>query len=392
MISRGIQDAYELSPVQLGMLFHTRLDPAADVYVVRLWTRLSGALDVDAFRAAWAWAVARHPALRTGFVTENVSRPVQVVHAAAALPLEVLDWTGADEAEAERRIQALLAEDRARPFDLAAPPLLRLRLARLAPQEHVLLWSLHHLVMDGWSYTTLFREVLARYDALVRGTEFDPPAPRPYREFIGWLRGRDRAAAEAFWREALAGVAEPTPLGIDGAARGGETGFGDHSRHLSAEATATLREAARARRVTLATLVQGAWALVLGRYAGTDDVVFGWTGSGRPEALAGAERMCGLFVNTLPARVAVPGDAALARPPRRWGRGWAGCRRRSWPPASTSTRRWWTCRGGRRCRAGAPCSRPSWPSRTFPAWTAPRRGRAGSPWGPCAAPAPPATR
>jgi amino acid adenylation domain-containing protein len=311
VISPAIQDAYELSPVQQGMLFQTRLDPTADVYVVRLWTRLSGALDVDAFRAAWAWAADRHPVLRTGFVTENVRTPVQVVHARAAIPLDLLDWSGVDEAEAERRVQALLDDDRARPFDLAAPPLLRLRLARIAADEHVLVWSLHHLVMDGWSYTTLFREVLARYDAIVRGTEFDPPAPRAYKEFIGWLRGRDRAAAEAFWRAALDGVAEPTPLGIDRAARGGDAGFGDHSLHLSVEATAALAEAARARRVTLATLVQGAWALVLGRYAGTDDVVFGWTGSGRPESLSGAERMCGLFVNTLPARVRVADDASL---------------------------------------------------------------------------------
>jgi amino acid adenylation domain-containing protein len=311
MISRAVQDAYELSPVQQGMLFQTRLDPGSGVYVVQLWTRLSGTLDVDAFRAAWAWAAARHPALRTGFVTENVRTPVQVVHAQASIPLDVLDWTGADEAEAERRVQALLGEDRARPFDLAAPPLLRLHLAQIAAEEHVLVWSLHHLVLDGWSYTTLFREVLARYDALVRGTEYDPPAPRPYREFIAWLRGRDRAAAEAFWRAALAGVAEPTPLGIDGGARGGDAGFGDHSHHLPAAATAALREAARARRVTLATLVQGAWALVLARCAGTDDVVFGWTGAGRPEGLAGAERMCGLFVNTLPARVRVADDAAL---------------------------------------------------------------------------------
>ncbi|HEX2078088.1 MAG TPA: amino acid adenylation domain-containing protein [Longimicrobium sp.] len=310
MISRAVQDAYELSPVQQGMLFQTRLDPGSDVYVVRIWTRLSGTLDVNAFRAAWEWAAARHGALRTGFVTENVRTPVQVVHAGVQVPLEVLDWTGADEAETERRIQSLVDEDRERPFDLAAPPLLRLHLARLAEQEHVLVWSLHHLVMDGWSYTSLLREVLARHDAALRGTEFDPPAPRPYREFIGWLRGRDRAAAEAFWRAALAGVSEPTPLGIDGAARPGETGFGDHSRHLSLEATAALQAAARAHRVTLATLVQGAWALVLARYAGTDDVVFGWTGSGRPEGLAGAERMCGLFVNTLPARVRVPDDAA----------------------------------------------------------------------------------
>ena len=267
MIAPGIQDAYELSPVQAGMLFHAQLNPGTGVYVVQLWTRLSGALDEAAFRQAWAWAAARHPALRTGFVYESVSKPLQVVHRAVEIPLRVLDWAGADEGEVQRRMDALLREDRARGFVLSAPPLLRLTLVRLADDEHALVWSLHHLVMDGWSYTTLFREVLARYDALVHGTEFDPPAPRSYKEFIGWLRGRDQGAAEAFWRRALDGVTEPTPLGVDTGAHGDAADdFGDHNLYLPAEATLALHEAARARRVTLATLIAGAWALVLARY------------------------------------------------------------------------------------------------------------------------------
>jgi amino acid adenylation domain-containing protein len=312
MIAPGIQDAYELSPVQAGMLFQCQLDPAAGLYVVQLWTRLSGRLDEAAFRQAWAWVAPRHTMLRTGFVFEGVSRPLQVVHGEVEIPLQTLDWSGADEGEVERRMEALVREDRARGFVLSTPPLLRGTLVRLAEDEHLLMWTLHHLALDGWSYTALFREVLARYDALVGGNEWNPPAPPPYRDFIGWLRGRDRDAAEAFWREALAEVEEPTPLGVDSVPPGaGASGFGDHNLHLSPEATAALYDAARSRRVTLATLIQGAYALVLSRYAGTDDVVFGWTGAGRPESLPGADDICGLFVNTLPARVRVPGDAAL---------------------------------------------------------------------------------
>jgi amino acid adenylation domain-containing protein len=312
MMPPGVQDAYELSPVQQGMLFQTRMDPGAGVYLVQLWTRLSGPLDAGGFRAAWAWALERHAALRTGFVYETLSTPAQVVHKQVDVPLETEDWWGADEAETERRIGERVRAERARGFDLARPPLLRLVLARVSAEEHVLIWTLHHLVLDGWSHTTVLREVLARYDAIVRGTAFDPPAPRPYRDFILWLRGRDRGAAEAFWRDALAGIREPTPLGIDGGRQGtAGADFADHSRLLSVEATAALAETARAHRVTVATVVQGAWAQVLARYAGTDDVVFGWTGAGRPEELPGAERICGLFVNTLPARVRVPRGAAL---------------------------------------------------------------------------------
>ena len=259
MSAPPVQDAFELTPVQAGMLFDIQLDPAAGLYVVQLWTRLPGPLDGDAFRAAWTWAMARHPALRTAIVSEGVSRPVQVVHREVPLPLETADWRGADAAEQEARLQALLRDDRARGFALAKAPLLRLTLVRTAEDEHLLVWALHHLVLDGWSYGTLLREVLARYGALVSGTEYDPPAPRPYKEFVGWLRGRNRGAAEAFWREALAGVAEPTPLGIDTPAAGrGGAEFGAHNLHLPADATAALQEAARARRVTLATLAHAA--------------------------------------------------------------------------------------------------------------------------------------
>ena len=312
MIAPGIQDAYELSAIQEGMLFQTELDAGSSVYQVQLWTRLTGPLDAEAFRAAWGWAMARHGALRTGFVHQGVSRPMQVVHGQVPVPLEAVDWSGAEPAEVEARLAELRRADRARGFALGKPPLLRLTLARVSEAEHLLLWSLHHLVLDGWSCATVLGEVLARHDALLNGVELDPPAPPPYRDFIAFLRGRDRAAAEAFWRRTLEGVAEPTPLGIDTGPQGGETaGFGAHDHYLTPGATAAVHQAARARRVTPATLAQGAWALVLARYAGTDDVVFGWTVAGRPEGLPGAARMVGLFVNTLPARVRVDPEAAL---------------------------------------------------------------------------------
>ncbi|HYW06183.1 MAG TPA: condensation domain-containing protein, partial [Longimicrobium sp.] len=195
---------------------------------------------------------------------------------------------------------ALLAADRAHAFNLAAPPLIRLTLARLADDEHVLFWTLHHLVLDGWSHTRVLGEVLARYSALLAGTAYDAPAPRPYRDFVAWLRARDQAAAETFWRAALDGVTEPTPLGIDG--RGAGEGQGASEIALDPDLARELRARAGAHRVTLNTLFQGAWALVLSRYSGRDDVVFGATTAGRPESLAGADAMVGLFVNTLPVR------------------------------------------------------------------------------------------
>ncbi|HYR11627.1 MAG TPA: amino acid adenylation domain-containing protein, partial [Longimicrobium sp.] len=310
MTTRTVADACELSPVQQGMLFHTQLDPAAGLYLVQLWTPLSGPLHADAFRDAWAWAVERHGVLRTSFLSEGMSRPLQVVHHAVALPWTELDWRGLSADEVDARKEALLAEDRARGFHLAAAPLFRLTLVRLAEDEHLLLWTLHHLILDGWSHTQVLREALARYAALRGGAPFDPPAPRPYRDFVAWLRGRDAGAAEAFWRGALEGVREPTPLGIDAPGHpGADTGFSNVRRTLPPELSRALRERARAHRVTLNTLFQGAWALTLSRYAGEDDVVFGATASGRPASLAGVEEMVGPFINTLPVRVRVPDDA-----------------------------------------------------------------------------------
>ncbi|HEV7589423.1 MAG TPA: amino acid adenylation domain-containing protein, partial [Longimicrobium sp.] len=311
MSERRFADAYELTPVQQGMLFHAQLDPAAGLYLVQVWTPLAGPLDPAAFEAAWRWAVARHPALRTGFVSEGMSRPMQVVHPRAELPWAALDWRGLPADEVDERREALLAEDRARGFDLAAPPLVRLTLARLAEEEHTLLWTLHHLVLDGWSHTQVLREVLARYAAARADTAYDPPAPRPYRDYVAWLRARDAAADEAFWRAALEGVREPTPLGIDSAAPGSADGQGVNTLRLSPEVSTGLRERARALRVTQNTLFQGAWALVLSRYAGVDDVLFGATTAGRPESLAGAGEMVGLFVNTLPVRAMVSPQAEL---------------------------------------------------------------------------------
>ncbi|HEX2204790.1 MAG TPA: amino acid adenylation domain-containing protein [Longimicrobium sp.] len=306
----NVADAYALTPVQEGMLFHARLDPAAGVYVVQLWTPLLGPLDAAALHEAWRWAVARHPSLRTGFVSAGLPRPMQVVHREAALPWTELDWRGLSEDELEARKAAFLADDLARGFDLAAPPLIRLALARVADDEHLLFWTLHHLVLDGWSHTRVLREVLARYEALRTGVEHDPAAPRPYRDFVGWLQGQDAAPAEAFWRAALEGVREPTPLDVDTAA-GAEAGTGAHERVLAPALADALRERARTLRVTLATLYQGAWALVLSRYAGVDDVVFGAVSAGRPESLPGAEAMVGMFVNTLPVRAPVEPESAV---------------------------------------------------------------------------------
>ncbi|MEW5928283.1 MAG: amino acid adenylation domain-containing protein [Gemmatimonadota bacterium] len=294
---RRVEAVYPLSPMQQGMLFHAALGEGESPYLVQLDLTLAGALDPEALARAWSETVEAHSALRSAFVWEGVPEPLQVAETGVDLPWHVEDWRGLSADEREARLDAYVAEDRRRGFDLSRAPLMRFALFRTGEREHRLLWTQHHLLLDGWSGAMVLREVLARHD----GRPVDNSRPRPYRDFVEWLRSRDETAAEAFWRGALAGFAAPTPLALPAPAEPG-AGVAEADLRLPADATAALLAMARRRGLTLATLVQGAWALLLARYAGEDDVVFGATVSGRPAEIAGVERMVGLFINTLPVR------------------------------------------------------------------------------------------
>ncbi|HEX2092759.1 MAG TPA: amino acid adenylation domain-containing protein, partial [Longimicrobiaceae bacterium] len=307
----GVEDVYPLTPMQEGMLFHSLYAPDSGVYVGQFGFVLEGPLDARALERAWQGAVARHEALRASFAWEGLPRPVQVIRSEAELPIQVEDWRGLDEAGRQARLERHLEADRAAGFDLGRAPLMRLGLFRLEEEVHQLVWTHHHLVMDGWSLPLLFRDVLAIYAADARGEA--PPAARGlrFREYVDWLEQQDRSRAERFWREALAGFDAPTPLPVSGSLRIRGEGYGGAARQLSRERTGALAEQARRRGVTLSTVVQGAWALLLSRYAGEDDVVFGATVSGRPVDLAGIEETVGLFINTLPVRVRLRGGTTV---------------------------------------------------------------------------------
>ncbi|RMF35672.1 MAG: non-ribosomal peptide synthetase, partial [Chloroflexi bacterium] len=286
MDPRNIEDIYPLSPMQQGMLFHSLYAPETGVYFEQSSWTLRGPLDVPAFERAWQQVMDRHPVLRTAFLWEGLEEPLQVVYRRVDLPLEKLDWRGLPEAEQAERLAAFLQADRERGFNLAEPPLIRLTLIRTAEEAYQFVWSHHHSLMDGWSQPILVREVFTLYEALRRGQIISLPPARPYRDYIAWLQAQDRAKAEAFWREMLAGFTAPTPLTVDvppARSRPAE-GQDDYAMQrilLPAETRAALDALARKHQLTLNTLVQGAWALLLSRYSGEDDVVFGATVSGR---------------------------------------------------------------------------------------------------------------
>jgi amino acid adenylation domain-containing protein/non-ribosomal peptide synthase protein (TIGR01720 family) len=303
---RGVADVYPLSPTQQGMLFHAISAPHSGLYVEQVSCRIGGGVDIRAFKRAWQKVVDRHSILRSSFVWEGLPEPLQLVRRHVELSWEEADWVGLGGAEKEEKLAALLASDRTRGFVLDAAPLMRLALLQCEPEAYQLVWSHHHLLLDGWCTTLLFRELFTLYEGYRRGLEPQLPRPRPYRDYIGWLRGRDQEKAERFWRAALAGFNAPTPLPADGSqvsAAGGEDDSRSEQQGLSRETTAAVEALARRHHLTVNTVLQGAWGLLLCRYSGEEDVVFGATVAGRPPELPGVDSMLGLFINTLPVRV-----------------------------------------------------------------------------------------
>ncbi|MFN2587590.1 MAG: amino acid adenylation domain-containing protein [Actinomycetota bacterium] len=289
-------DAYPLTPMQQGLLFHSRYEPEGSLYHEQLVMTIEGDLDAARLEDAWQRVAARHPILGGTVVTENVAEPLLVVPAEPRLEVAQLDWRAS-----AGDLDAFLVEDRERGLDLTRQ-LMRIALIRVADDVHRLVWSHHHLLLDGWSVQLALDELLELYE---RGATAQVDPSGDYRSFAGWLRAREPAADLDYWRDALRGFDAPTDLRLPVPAERGE-GHGMVARHLDAEEAAAVAAFARAQRVTMSTLAEAAWAETLGVYSGTADVVFGAIASGRSAPVDRIERTVGLFINTIPVRVRIP--------------------------------------------------------------------------------------
>ncbi|HSN96685.1 MAG TPA: condensation domain-containing protein, partial [Candidatus Nanopelagicales bacterium] len=301
-----IEAIYPLLPLQKGLLFHATYSGTEAVYRTQIALSLRGELNAAALRSAWQDVVRRHPLLRSCFSWEGLIDPVQIVWREAVLPFDEHDWRGDPSPEA--RLDRFGEELAARRLPLDAAPLMRLSLVRTADQRHELFLDSHHVLMDGWSLGVILRDVFDAYRAVIKDM---PRAERPvgsYESYLRWLAKQDRERAGAFWRRALSGFEAPTPLFLDRSVPARERGHRVHTRRLDAGLTARLNAAAEAERVTPATLIEGAWALLLRRYSGHDDVLFGTVVSGRDANVSGIENMVGLFIHTLPMRARIDED------------------------------------------------------------------------------------
>ncbi len=291
----SVADVYPLSPMQQGMLFHSLEDASGEAYVQQMSFVLEGADDLERLADAWREAVNASDALRMSVVWEQVDEPVALVHQQVDVPVHTEDWTALTDAERAERLEHLRHADHAG-IRLDTAPLLRVSLAGLGGGRVQVVWTFHHLLLDGWSTPQLLEDVFTRYAG------GRPGVRRPYRDYLEWLASQDTEAGLEYWRSVLSGFDTPVALPVDTSSRREPQPM----RHLDVELPGSLptdvADFARRHRLTVNAVVQGAWALLLSAYSGQSDVVFGATTSGRPADLLDAESVLGLFINTVPVR------------------------------------------------------------------------------------------
>jgi hypothetical protein len=293
------------------MLFNSLYAQQSGVDIEQIIFLIQEKLNISALQQAWNRVTKRHPVLRTSFDWQSNNRePLQWVHRQVEIPWELQDWCGLSDEEQSAKLEAYLQCDRTLDFDLNIPPLMRLALFKVSESSYQLVWTFHHAILDGRSFTIVLEEVFKFYDAFCCGKDLYLPQPPSYQDHIQWLQQQDWSKSEDYWRKLLKGFSAPTPLLVD-TIPSDKSGFGQQEIRLSKKITQMLESLAQEHQITLNTIVQGAWALLLSRYSGETDVVFGATRACRHSSVAGSESMVGLLINTLPVRFCVSPDKSL---------------------------------------------------------------------------------
>lgn len=314
LAKKNIESIYPLSPLQQGMLFHSLHSPKTGVYLEQVELDLQGDINVIAFESAWQKVVDRHSVLRTLFVWENRPTPLQIVLKKFDLPWRNLDWQGLSVIEQKQQLTKFLQRQKEQEFKFSKAPLNECTLVKLSKDQYKLIWSFHHILIDGWCLPIILKEVFCLYEAELLGESFYLPTPRPYRKYIKWLNSQDKETAFEFWQRTLRGFNNPTSLVIDKLNEQQQQDLSDYKVvecRFSAQDSRKLQNIGQKHRLTLATIIQAAWALLLNRYSGEKDILFGVTVSGRNTNWSGVENMVGLLINTLPLRLQISSSETL---------------------------------------------------------------------------------
>ena len=307
-MTNDVQDIYELTPLQQGILFHSISSHDISAYNIQVSIHLHGELNLTVLKECLKILVQRHQVLRTSFIWERVEKPYQVVHTDAVLSINEISLQSFDEDEKKSKFNDFIQKDRTETFDLETAPLMRTTLLQLAENDYYFVWSYHHSILEGWSVSIILNELWQLYDAKVTGKADQLPPVQEYTNYIKWLKQQDLKLAENYWRNKLEGYSTPLQLPVD---KGDvnlvadivSTAF-EHEK-LSQNLTGQIQSFARETRVTINTVIEGALSLLLSRYTGENDIVFGAAVSGRPAEIDSVESIVGLFVNVLPVRVQI---------------------------------------------------------------------------------------
>lgn len=310
-------EIYPLTALQQSMVLATLRAPRSSIYVIQQALELAENVNVGLLESAWRKVAERHPALRSSVVLFTEGRFRQRVHSNCATPIIRLDWSSVVPGEREPRLAEFLRQDWERGFNFEDGVPMRLTLIQHSQRSYTLIWTIHHVLTDGGSHWMAWQEWFEIYDGLGRGEEIRLRQTKPFREHVEWIERQDWSRAQAFWKKYFDGVTRTTDYVIDRIRPAHFEGdeFQRERLELPEELTGRLRSFASTHGVTLTTLVQGAWALLLARYSeasdDTPDVVFGVTRAGRHTSVPDAAGIVGVFINTVPFRIAVPGDIRL---------------------------------------------------------------------------------
>ena len=309
--TNDVDGLYPLTPLQSGILFHTLKDPDSGIYIEQYCCTFDGKFNIKLFQQAWNSLVHHHPVLRTAFTWDNSDHPIQAVHDGVTLEWYEEDLDGKSEDQISAYLDDYLDRDRVKGFSLTDPPLMRCALFNLGQETHRWIWSFHHIICDGWSTALILHELFDHYDSLCKNLPTRQSTHRPFQDYVLWIEQQNLFEAEGFWKKQLKGLSSPTRLPIR-LSNDSHHGFGRQELTFSKELTESLTVVARKKRLTLNTIIVGAWSILLHRYSGEKDIIFGTTVSGRPPSLEGVETMIGLFINTLPLRTTIQAERPIS--------------------------------------------------------------------------------
>lgn len=307
----SIEDIYPLVPTQQGMLFHTLMSPNSGVYVVQIGFTLKGELDESAFNQAWHLLIERHTVLRTAFAWEGLEQAMQVVGKKVQLPVEKIDLRHLNSTKQQSELTNWLEKDRNRGFNLNTAPLMRITQIQLDENSTRIIWTYHHILLDGWSLPLLLREWVICYQSAISKQQPNLASATPYHDYLNWVTGQDSNEAIAYWRKLLKGFSSTNKLTTKVRSLDKNISIGQSQCFLDAVVTKQIAEFARQERVTLSTVIQAAWSILISRLSGDRDIVFGLARNGRPPSLINFDKRIGLFLNVLPIRTSITGSQSI---------------------------------------------------------------------------------